>query len=246
MTSQPRILLNCDLGESADALASGRDAALAAHADIINIACGGHAGDDSSMRHFLALSAQLGVAAAAHPSFPDREGFGRREIALSFSDLALALQRQLGALHAAAAATGVQVAFIKPHGALYHAVGRDPAIADAFSVACGSIFPDTPLILQAGAATIADLRRAGRRVLAEAFADRVYEPNGSLRDRRLPGALIHDPAAVKVHVAALLASTLAFQTLCIHSDTPAALACMAAAREAIGSAGGLNGQNPGA
>jgi len=230
------ILVNCDLGESAGAMASGRDDELAARCDIINIACGGHAGDEQSMRHFVALAGRLGIGAGAHPSFPDRDGFGRRRLAISESALVAALGEQLGGLALIAESLGVEVASIKPHGALYHAVGEDVGVARAFLEACERRLPRALLILQAGASTLGFFAGQRVRVLREAFADRLYEVDGSLRDRRLPGALIEEPGEIAAHVRGLLA-TVEFDTLCVHSDTPNAVEAVAAARDALIGAG---------
>lgn len=230
-TARP-ITLNCDLGESAAALASGHDDALAARADIINIACGGHAGDLDSMRHFLKLAKSLGILAAAHPSYPDHKGFGRTKLAMSPSDLGASLREQLSSIACVADSIGFPVSCIKPHGALYHAVGTEPDIAEAFLGACRLTLPDASIMLQSGASTVSLFEGRGVPVLREAFADRRYEADGSLRDRCHPDALIEDPAEIGAHIRSLLAA-IPFDTLCVHSDTPHALAVLAAARAAV-------------
>lgn len=230
-TARP-ITLNCDLGESPESLTSGHDDALAARADIINIACGGHAGDLDSMRHFLKLAKSLNILAAAHPSYPDRTGFGRTKLSISSHDLGASLREQLSSIACVADSVGFTVSCIKPHGALYHAVGFEPDVAETFLEACSLTLPDASIMLQAGAPTLGLLQGRGVPVLREAFADRRYEADGALRDRCHPDALIEDPAEIAVHIRTLLAA-ISFDTLCVHSDTPHALAVLAAARATV-------------
>lgn len=233
--------VNVDLGEDPAALAAGVDAALLEHVTSCNVACGGHAGDAASMRAVLRLARERGVAAGAHPSYPDRAGFGRTRLALAAAALTEALAAQIGALAEAARAEGVQLTHVKAHGALYHACSDDPAQADALRAALAAAaraHPDVlggPVVLvaQAGSRALARWRAAGCAVRAEAFVDRRYEADGTLRARSLPGALLLDPAEAAEQARRLAcgegARTLdgrtvpvTAQTLCLHADTPGA------------------------
>ena len=209
------MLLNLDAGEHDD-----EPAALWQLADIVCIACGGHAGDEASMRRVLAVAREVG----AHPSYPDREGFGRRTIAITPAELAASVRAQCARL----AALSARVAYVKPHGALYHDANRDPVLArallDGATAALGAIAvigPPRGALHDAAAAT-------GLRYLREGFADRATRPDGSLVPRTEPGALIDDPA-----LAAARARELACDTVCIHADTPNAMSIAIAVRAVL-------------
>lgn len=238
MTTQPAILLNADLGESPEALRSGRDDEIAAHCDIINIACGGHAGTTASMHHFIALAGARNIRISAHPSYPDRANFGRVALDIPSTRLADSLRAQLTDFGAIAASLNVPVRHIKPHGALYHQVGTNADLARLFASLCHNLLPTASLILQANAATLPLLAQLGTPVLTEAFADRTYEPDGSLRSRELPEALLTSPAQIASQISTLIAGPLKFETLCLHADTPNALELISIARSTLDSTQG--------
>lgn len=240
--------LNCDCGESFGAWELGDDAAVLAHVSSANVACGGHAGDPTVMRRTVRLCRELGVAVGAHPGYPDLQGFGRRSIPMDLAELEALVLAQIGALHAVARAERVQLTHVKAHGALYNDAARTPPLAHAIARAVASFDRDLVLVGLAGSALIAAGVEAGLRVAGEAFADRSYEPDGSLRSRRLPDALILDPArnlsqAVDIALAGRVSSVsgqqvaVSAETICLHGDTPGAAERAAALRRGLEAAG---------
>ncbi|MBI1948352.1 MAG: LamB/YcsF family protein [Deltaproteobacteria bacterium] len=225
--------LNADVGEDAAALADGRQQALLALVDDANVACGGHAGDLDTMARTVAQCRALGVAVGAHPSTADRLGFGRAPITAAPGDVEAAVRAQLLALRAVCDDARVAIAHVKPHGALYHVAADDEAWALVLLRAVRAAGLDVPLVLIAGATTAAALRARGARVLAEGFADRSYDRHGRLVPRDQPGALVAD-AGLAAAQATRLAARGDLDTLCVHGDTPNALAIARAARDALG------------
>lgn len=229
--------LNCDLGEEPAALA--RDLALLEHVTSVNIACGGHAGDERTMRAIARAAKAHGVAIGAHPGFPDRANFGRVDMRMSPMDLERSVESQIVALARLAREERAIVTHVKPHGALYHAAGARAEIADAIGRAARRAAEGAMLVGMRGSAALDVWRAGGARVLAEDFADRRYEPDGSLRARSKPGALIESPAeaaAQAVRLARLVEEWDA-GTICVHSDTPGAAAIAAAVHAALAEAG---------
>jgi len=224
-----RPLLNVDGGELDD-----EPLELYALADVIHVACGGHAGDEASMERVARACAAVGTKIGAHPSYEDREGFGRRAQSIAPDVLATSIARQCSRLLAVARRVGVDVVSMKPHGALYHASHADDAIARACvngaSTALGSAFA---LVGPAGGALERAARDAGLRFEREAFADRGVRPDGSLVPRGEPGALVLDPAIAAARTRELVARG-DVDTLCIHADTPGAVQIARAVREALG------------
>ena len=210
--------LNIDLGELPD-----EPEELYALAGVASIACGGHAGDADSMRRALAACARGGARPGAHPSYPDREGFGRRPMPMAPRALADAVRAQCAAL----AALGV-IAFAKPHGALYHAADADDALAQAVVEGVTTALGAVTLIGPPGGALARAAANAGLVYWREGFADRGRRGD-HLIPRGEPGAIITDPAE-----AAALARTLACETVCVHGDNPNAVAVARAVREALG------------
>ena len=214
------MLLNLDAGE----LPSETEELWSVF-DLLACACGGHAGDDASMARVAAFCARTGVRLGAHPSYPDRAGFGRRTITIDVAALRDAIAAQCSALARIAGAAGIAVSAVKPHGALYHDAARDAAIAAAV------------LDASAGVTVIGPPRGALRELanergvpyLREGFADRATRADGSLVPRGEPGASITDPAAAARQARALRD----VDTICVHADTPGALAIARAVREAI-------------
>lgn len=248
VTPAATIDLNADLGEDPRALAEGLDAALLDVVTSANVASGGHAGDEATMRAVVRLARERGVAVGAHPSYPDRAGFGRTEIALTPAEIESTVAEQVAALGEVARAQGVALTHVKPHGALYHAAARRPAVAEA--VARGAARWSRALVLvgPAGSTALAAWRALGFRAAGEAFADRRYEPDGALRSRALPGALLTEPEEA-VHQALEVARdrrvttadggrwAVAAETLCLHGDTPGAPVLARAVRAALLGAG---------
>lgn len=212
----PTPLLNIDLGELPD-----EPPELAALAGWVNVACGGHAGDDASMRETVRRAAGR---IAAHPSWPDRPGFGRRSLALSPGSLRETVAAQCDALARVARAAGRGVDGVKPHGALYHDADRDPALAEALVAgAIDALGPGKALLGPPQGHLLAAARAAGMEPWREGFADRGLDAAGRLLPRGTPGALLATPEAAASQAAALL-ETGAFDTLCVHGDTPGAVA----------------------
>lgn len=244
MTGRHRVDLNADMGEGdGDA-----DAALLAIVSSCSIACGGHAGDAGSMARTVRLAGARGVAIGAHPSYPDRAGFGRRPIAIAPARLTAALEAQIGALATIAAAAGVRLAHVKPHGALYAAAATDRRVADAVVAAVRAIDPQLVVVGLSGGELLRAGTDGGLAVASEVFADRGYGADGTLTPRGFPGAVLHDPAAVAARalrmvtagiVAAADGAALPVRadTICIHGDTPNAAALAGAVRAALDAAG---------
>ena len=226
----PRVWLNVDLGEL-----PGEPEALYEYAHVASVACGGHAGDDDSMRRAVDLCARRGATLGAHPSYPDREGFGRRPIAMTAGALLETVTEQCLGLVRIARERGVQVAYVKAHGALYHDANASPDAADAVvRGASEALGPAVTLIGPAAAALAEAAARAGIAYAREGFADRGSRADGTLVPRGEPGALITDPMAAAAR-AADLASSGAFDTLCVHGDTPGAVAIAQAVRRVLDS-----------
>ena len=185
------IVLNCDCGEGiAD------DAAILPWVSAANIACGGHAGDAETMRATLRLCRDQGISAGAHPSFPDRDHFGRRVLPLSLAEVQRSVTEQMLTLRALAEAEGARLTHVKPHGALYNHAAAHRPFADAIAAAIREVDASLALIGLAGSALIAAAQARGIPALAEAFADRTYQPDGSLLPRHLPNAVLEDAQQV--------------------------------------------------
>jgi UPF0271 protein len=213
----------------------GRDAEALRNVTSANIACGYHAGDPGVMRRTVRAAHAAGVAIGAHPGLPDLVGFGRREMHVSPAEVEDLILYQVGALAAFAAAEGARLRHIKPHGALYNMAARDERLAAAISGSVAAFDRHLVLFCLAGSVQLAAGRAAGLRVASEGFADRAYEPDGSLTPRSRPGAVIHDPdlvvqRAVRMVTEGRVTATdgsevaLHVDTLCTHGDTPGAQA----------------------
>ncbi len=243
-----RIDLNADVGEGFGPWQAGDDAAIMPHLTSANIACGGHAGDPGTMRETVRLAREHGVGPGAHPSFPDLQGFGRREMRLSPREVEDLVAAQVGALAGVAAVEGVRLRHVKPHGALYNMAARERALADAIARAVRGVDPALALVGLSGSELAQAAERAGVRAVYEGFADRGYRPDGSLVPRGEPGAVIAD-ASVVADRAVLLATrgvvtasdgsalTLRVDSICLHGDTPGAVDLARAIRQALEQAG---------
>jgi 5-oxoprolinase (ATP-hydrolysing) subunit A len=240
--------INADLGESPESLASGADFELMRHITSANIACGGHAGDASTMKRTLELAKELGVAAGAHPGYPDSANFGRVELAITADELETSLREQIAALARIADKLGVPLNHVKPHGALYHAANRHHEVALSIGRAVMAVDSKLIVVGQAGSPCFDSWRSLGLCCAEEAFADRMYERDGALRQRKFPGALLEDPQRAacqaldiamrhKVNLDDGSELRLMAQTLCIHSDTPGAAAIARAVSERLKAAG---------
>ncbi len=224
-----KIDLNCDMGELEDA---AHEAALMAFVTSANIACGAHAGDLVTMERTARLALERAVRIGAHPGYPDRENFGRLELAMSTEAVAQTVFEQIALLDGVVTRLGGAVAYVKPHGALYNVAVHNAGVARAIAEGAARWNPGTLLFGLAGSPMLEVWRAMGMRVAGEAFADRRYEPDGTLRSRKLPGALITDPAEAAAQ-AVRLANTGLAETICVHGDTPGAVAILKACREAL-------------
>ena len=228
-----RIDLNCDMGESFGAYTIGRDAEVMPFITSANVACGFRAGDPRVMRRTIALALRHGVAVGAHPGFPDLMGFGRREMKVDPGEIEDAVVYQVGALAAMAATQGARLQHVKAHGALYNMAARDAALAEAIARAVASVDRSLILFGLPGSQLFEAGTRAGLPVAAEAFADRAYEPDGTLVSRTKSGAVIHDAREVVARVVQMVCDGtvvavdgsrihLQASTICTHGDTPGA------------------------
>ena len=246
-----QIDLNSDVGESFGRYQLGMDTEVIPLITSANIACGYHAGDPAVMRTTVELAAQNNVALGAHPGLPDLIGFGRRRLDASLEEIKDYTTYQVGALQGFAAAKGLKLQHVKPHGALYNMAVANPKIWEAVAEACASI--DSSLILFALAgpghkALNAIGKRVGIRIAYEFFADRAYNDDGSLVSRNQPDAIIkgHWEAAERVlkmvrdgSVVSINGreTTISAQTICVHGDNPSALALVKKIRETLKAAG---------
>ena len=240
--------LNCDMGEGFGRWRLGDDAALLGLVTSASIACGFHAGDPRTIDHTVGLAARAGVSVGAHVAYPDLVGFGRRHLAVSGEELTCDLLYQVGALDALCHRHGTTVRYVKAHGALYHDLATDAALADAFADAVLAHRSPLAVLHLAGAPTLGRLRDRGIPVIAEAFADRAYTAAATLADRALPGAVIAEVVQVAQRalaiargepVPALDGSPVVIEagSLCVHGDSPGAVALAAAVRDALTGAG---------
>jgi UPF0271 protein len=240
--------LNCDMGELPEAIADGTQEALMPSFTSINVACGGHAGDQLTMQTTIEQALRWRLAIGAHPSYPDRKNFGRLELNLSPEKVADSVFDQVKALAEIAARRGARIIHVKPHGALYNQAVHNRRLAQAIATGVARLRSHVVLVGLAGSAMLEVFRQAGFPVAAEAFADRRYEPDGTLRSRKHPDALLSDPAAAAkqalsiVERGVVLASdntevAVSAQTICIHGDTPGAPEIAAAVAKTLRQAG---------
>jgi 5-oxoprolinase (ATP-hydrolysing) subunit A len=215
-TRRRSIDLNADLGEGC-----GTDRALLMRISSASIGCGAHAGDPATIRDTLQAARDRNVAIGAHPGYPDREGFGRRERKVTAAEVEDLILEQAAWLRNLAGEEGLTIRFLKPHGALYNQAQRDGDVARGVLAAASRL--GLPLLGQPGTLLEARARGHGVHFIAEGFPDRRYRDDGSLVPRGEPGAVLHDPAAIEASVERLV-SEGRVATLCIHGDEPAAVA----------------------
>jgi UPF0271 protein len=228
--------LNADLGEGFGAWRMADDDALLDVVTSANVACGFHAGDPSTMRRVCAAASARGVAIGAQVGYRDLAGFGRRRIDYDAEELRDDLLYQIAALDGFARMAGTRVGYVKPHGALYNTAVRDVHQAGAIVAACAAFDRAMPVLGLPGSALLAQAAGAGLRPVAEGFADRRYRADGTLAPRSEPAALLTGAAEV-VEQALRLAGTGRVASLCLHGDTPGAVALARAVRAALDGAG---------
>jgi len=243
-----QIDLNADCGESYGAWTLGDDVALLQYVTSANVAGGGHAGDPDVMRRTVHLARERNVAVGAHPGYPDLLGFGRRTLSMTLEQVQNSVLAQIGALAAIAHAEGVMLTHLKPHGALYNDAAINSALAEAIAQAVAAFDRNLILVGLAGSELIRAGEAAGLRVAHEAFADRRYEVDGTLRSRSLPGAVLDNPTEAASQAVQIVTQGCALtlegkevairaDTLCVHGDLPGAVARAAAVRQALDDAG---------
>ena len=240
--------LNCDMGELPEAFADGSQEALLPFLSSVIVACGGHAGDPQIMRGTMQQALNHRVAIGAHPGYEDPANFGREPLPLSLQEIANSVYRQVLALDKNANTLHATVTHVKAHGALYHQAARDRQVAGAFAEGVRRWNPHTVLLGLAGSSMLDEFRATGFAVAAEAFADRRYNPDGTLRSRQFPNAVISDPATAARQALQIVQSgsvtsadgtkvPITAQTICLHSDTPGALAIVSAVHRVLKDAG---------
>src|SRR4029077_11864266 len=228
-----RIDLNCDMGEMPEAIADGTQEALMRSITSANVACGGHAGTEKTMRATIEQALRFKVAIGAHPGYPDRENFGRLELKMAPDAVANSVLEQVEALGKIAESCGASVVHVKTHGALYNQAVKNRELAAAIAQGVARWRRDVVLVGLAGSPMLDVFRNAGFAVAAEAFADRRYEPDGTLRSRKFEDALIREPAEAARQALGMVERgvvtaidgsevKVAAQTICIHGDTPGA------------------------
>lgn len=227
--------LNCDLGESFGPYVLGNDEEVLKEITSANIACGYHAGDYRVMAQTVKQAAAAGVSAGAHPGFQDLQGFGRREIQTSPEEVYQLTVYQISALQGFCRIESTAMQHVKPHGALYNMAGRDPGLAEAIAAAVYDVDKSLILFGLSGSELVKAGERQGLRVAKEAFADRTYQPDGSLTPRGRDNAVIHDADTAVRHVKQMILDgnctavdgtiiPLEVDTLCVHGDNPQTLA----------------------
>src|SRR4051812_43102731 len=240
--------LNCDLGESFGAYTIGADEAVMGSITSANVACGYHGGDPGVMRRTVRLAREAGVAIGAHPGFPDLVGFGRREMQMTPQDVEDMVLYQIGALAGIAQSEGVRLSHVKAHGALYNMAVKDGAMAAAIARAVAGFNPHLIFFALPGSELARAGAAAGLQVALEGFADRAYEPDGSLTPRSRAGAVIYGvdevvACAVRMVIDGTVVTTgettlsVRIDTLCTHGDTPGAQALTRALRAGLERAG---------
>ena len=240
--------LNSDLGESLGAWSMGDDAAMLDIVSSANVACGFHAGDPAGILATLKAAHARGVSVGAHVAYPDLLGFGRRNMDVASADLVADVIYQIGALQGLAQAAGTRITYVKPHGALYNTIAHDSAQALDVITAIRDVDANLALVALAGSQLVRWAQDAGLRVIAEAFADRAYTPQGALVSRREKGAVLHDSALVAQRMLRLVRdgviqaidgslARVQAQSICVHGDSPGAVEMARAVRMALESDG---------
>jgi 5-oxoprolinase (ATP-hydrolysing) subunit A len=243
-----RVDLNADVGEGVGPWPMGDDERLIPLVSSVNVACGAHAGDPLTIDRTVRAAVRHGVAVGAHPGYPDLIGFGRRDLDMAPAELEASLVYQVGAVATFARAAGTTLHHVKPHGALYNLAARDPAVAATIARAVARVSGDLVLVGLAGSAFANAAADAGLAFAAEAFADRAYEADGSLRSRKHPGAILASPEAAAAQALSIVRDgcvtshdgqviAVRADTICLHGDTPGAADFASAIRAALAGAG---------
>ena len=235
--------INSDMGEMNHLLADGTYEKLMDHVTSINVACGGHAGNETMMQATIAMAKDKGINVGAHPSYPDKENFGRLDMDMDENELLDSVRGQIQLLVDIASDYGVELTHVKPHGALYNRAVNDEGVAQVIGEGIIQVDPSYLVMGLAGSKMLTVFNALGLDTMAEAFADRTYESDGTLRNRKFDNALITDPKEageqtaqmMEGHVIAVDGTKVPInaQTLCIHSDTPNAVGIAKSVRNKI-------------
>jgi len=239
-----RIDINCDMGESFGVYKLGRDKEVMDYISSANIACGWHAGDPLVMEETVRLAKEKGVAVGAHPGYPDLLGFGRRRMDLTPSEIEAYILYQMGALSAFAKAHGLQLQHVKAHGALGNVAFVDLETSKTIARAAARFSKEIIFVALAGSVMVQAAKEVGVRFVEEVYADRVYNPDGTLQSRKIPGSVIHDPEKAAKQALTIIQQGYVLahdgtkvkvkpDTLCIHGDTPGAIAILQKIREEL-------------
>jgi UPF0271 protein len=240
--------LNSDVGEAFGRWTLGDDEAIFRSVSSANVACGFHAGDPGVIRATCEKAVEAGVVIGAHVGYRDLAGFGRRFLDIDPKELADDVVYQIGALQALAAVSGGRVEYVKPHGGLYNTIVKHRAQARAVVEAVKSVDPNLPILGLPGSEVLRLAEEAGLRAVSEAFADRAYNPDGTLVSRSQPGAVLHDPVEVAEHVLRVATEqsvrtidgsvlTIRAESICVHGDSPGAVAMATEVKSALIDAG---------
>ncbi|XAZ31510.1 5-oxoprolinase subunit PxpA [Paenarthrobacter ureafaciens] len=240
--------LNSDVGEAFGRWTLGDDEAIFRSVSSANVACGFHAGDPGVIRATCEKAVEAGVVIGAHVGYRDLAGFGRRFLDIDPKELADDVVYQIGALQALAAVSGGRVEYVKPHGGLYNTIVKHTAQARAVVEAVKSVDPNLPILGLPGSEVLRLAEEAGLRAVSEAFADRAYNPDGTLVSRSQPGAVLHDPVEVAEHVLRVATEqsvrtidgsvlTIRAESICVHGDSPGAVAMATEVKSALIDAG---------
>jgi 5-oxoprolinase (ATP-hydrolysing) subunit A len=248
VTTKRAVDLNADVGEATDAVGMEVERTLLGLVTSVHVACGGHAGDDESMKATVAAALEHAVRVGAHPSYPDRAGFGRQPMAIDRGELGASLSEQMGALDRVCRATGTTVASVKAHGALYEEVAKGGAVYETFRDAVRtSVGQGVAMVLPSGCRAMAMVLRDDMPAFEEGFCDRAYRSDGGLVDRATAGAVLAEPGVAAAQALSLARGavvaddgsvlTLWVDTLCIHGDTSGAVDIATAVRRVLADVG---------
>jgi UPF0271 protein len=236
--------INCDMGEIEELLMDNTYSNLMDHVTSINIACGGHAGDKEMMQKIVQIAKKKKVKIGAHPSYPDRKNFGRYELKIDPQELSDSIAKQINDLIVIADSENITIDHIKPHGALYNKAAKNKELATLICDTVKKINPDLSIMCLAESPMVSVIEKLGMKAISEAFADRAYEKDGSLRKRNLDGALITDDISAAKQAKQLYFNnkvvaydgsevSINSETICVHSDTPNALNIVKAVRQRL-------------
>ena len=239
-----RIDINCDMGESFGAYKLGRDQEVMNYISSANIACGWHAGDPMVMEQTVLLAKEKGVAVGAHPGYPDLMGFGRRHMDLTLNEIEYYILYQIGAFYAFANAHGLPLQHVKAHGALGNLAFVDPEVSKAIARAALRFSKDIILVVYSGTIMVQAAKEVGIRFVEDVYADRVYNPDGTLQSRKIAGSVIHDPEKAARQALNMVREGYVVahdgtkvkvkpETLCVHGDTPSAAAILQKIRDEL-------------